>query len=153
MKIRKAVSSDFSQIQRLNKELFKFEEQFGHEYNLNWPYQEEGIKYFERIQSSDKAIVYVAEENSTIIGYIIAFVYTFSYRKTNPICEIENMFTEERYRNKGIGKSLIFEVRKEARKKNVKRLRVGAIVQNEKAINFYRNNGFKDVNLYLEEKL
>lgn len=63
------------------------------------------------------------------------------------------MFVEEEFRKNGIGGKLIAKVRNEAKKRNVKKLRVGAIAQNENAVNFYRSQGFTDVNLYLEENL
>lgn len=153
MIIRKAKKADLSEIRRLNKALFDFEEKFGHSYNLNWPYEEDGLNYFEKRLNNKNSLVFVAEEKYKIVGYIISFIDTYPYRRTNPICEIENMFVEEEFRKNGIGGKLIAKVRNEAKKRNVKKLRVGAIAQNENAINFYRSQGFTDVNLYLEENL
>lgn len=153
MEIRKVAQADIDAIQKLNKELFNFEEQFGHEYNLNWTYGEAGKKYFEDRLHNENSIIFVAEEGKRVVGYIIAFVNNYTYRRVNPICEIENMLVEEEFRGHGVGKALIEAVKHEVKKKSVKRLRVGAIAQNEKAINFYRAQGFKDTNIYLEENL
>jgi diamine N-acetyltransferase len=153
MKIRKAEKSDFLAIQRLNKALFDFEERFKHAYNLNWPFEKAGKEYFAKRLRQGKAIIFIAEENSEQIGYIIAFIDSYPYRLSNPICEIENMFVEGQYRRKGVGQALMEAVRSEAKRRKVRRLRVGAIAQNKNAIEFYRSQGFKDVNLYLEEEL
>lgn len=63
------------------------------------------------------------------------------------------MFVEEQYRNQGIGTLLINEVKKNAKEKGAKRLRVGAIAQNAEAIQFYHSQGLLDMNLYLESEL
>lgn len=151
--IRKATINDFDEILRLNKALFDYEAQFKHDYNVNWPDETAGKDYFKKKFEDSNSLIFVAEKDSRIIGYILAFISTYSYRSINPICEIENMFIEEKYRKKGIGKMLIEKVREEAKTRNVKRLRVGAIVQNEQAIKFYMSQGFSDVNLFLEKKL
>jgi ribosomal protein S18 acetylase RimI-like enzyme len=153
MKIRKAKPSDLAGIQRLSHALFDYEDQFKHEYNLSWSYEAAGEKYFQKRLKSKKALVFVVEEKDRLIGYTIAFIDNFSYRKPNPICEIENIFIEDKYRQRGIGKALMEAVRKKAKSRHVKRLRVGAIAQNKSAIKFYHAQGFKDINLYLEEKL
>lgn len=153
MQIRKATEGDINIIKKLNKDLFDFEEIYGHEYNLNWTYEEAGEKYFKQRFEDGNSIIFAAEDGGAIIGYVIAFVSNYTYRRVNPICEIENMFVEEKYRRKGVGKLLIEAVKGEAGKRGVKRLRVGAIIQNERAVNFYRGQGFSDMNIYLEREM
>lgn len=151
--VRKAEIKDFDEILKLNRSLFEFEDQFDHKYNLEWPYEEAGRKYFKKRFENKNSLIFVGEDQSQVVGYILAFIDTFSYRRINPICEIENMFVMEEYREKGIGKILINLVKTEAKKRNVKLLRVGAIAQNEKAISFYCSQGFSEANLYLEKVL
>lgn len=151
---RKASIIDLDSIIELNKELFDFEDQFGHEYNTNWPF-EDGKTYFKKRLENKNSMNFVAIYKNKIIGYIVSFIDTYKYRdgKINPICEVENMFVKQEYRKKGIGKLLINAVKNAARKKKVKLLRVGAIAQNINAINFYRSQGFHDSNLFLEQKI
>lgn len=153
MNIRKAKSEDLDPILNLNKALFDYEMQFSDQYNLDWTYSETGKNYFrDRIQS-ESAIVLVAEENETIIGYIVCYINKYSFRRVNPIAELENMFIDEKYRREGVGKILIQEVKEEAKKKGVKRLKVEALAKNNKALKFYESQGFEDFEVILETKL
>ena len=151
--LKQAAIDNLDEILKLNKALFDFESQFGHDYNLDWTYSEEGKNYFQKRFESDLSIILVAVDREKIIGYILAFIDSFSYLNTNPICEIENMFLEEQYRNQGIGTMLINEVKNQAKEKGAKKLRVGALAQNSEAIKFYHSLGLEDMNLYLESEL
>lgn len=147
MKIRKARSGDLAEILRLNFKLFEFERQFGDTYNLEWTYSEKGRKYFEDRLKQKDAVCLVAEEDGQVIGYLVAFTDTFSFRSRNPICEIENMFIEESYRNKGMGRALVTELKQILKKRGVKRIRVESGSDNEGAIAFYKAMGLKDFNI------
>ena len=148
--VRKAILADLPAISHLSKGLFAFEDKFGHEYNLDWTDSEDGQKYLkERLEHKD-AIIFISEDQAKIIGYILAFTKTYSYRIPNPICEIENIFVEEAYRGQGVGQLLMDLVKKHAKLAGAKKLRLGMIAQNEKALHFYKANGFGEVNLYLE---
>ncbi|MGH7203456.1 MAG: GNAT family N-acetyltransferase [Candidatus Levyibacteriota bacterium] len=151
--IRKAVLSDFNEILRLNKALFDFEARFNQKYNLDWTYSEVGRGYFKKRFESEHSLIYVAEIEGKTIGYIMAFIDTYPYRSVNPICEIDNMFVEEAYRGKGSGGDLVKAVKTRAQEKGAKIIRVGAIAQNDKTLNFYRIQGFNVTNVYLETEL
>jgi ribosomal protein S18 acetylase RimI-like enzyme len=103
--VRKAKLADFDDILKLNQALFDYEEQFNHEYNLNWPYEKAGRSYFKKRFKNKKSLIFVAEDKSKVIGYILAFIDIYSYRRINPICEIENMFIEKEYRRKKLVKN------------------------------------------------
>lgn len=151
--IRKAKASDLESILALNKKLFLHEEQFNHKYNLDWTYSDTGRNYFQGRLANKNSIIFIAEDNGVAVGYILCFTDSFPYRAINPICEIENMFIEESHRSKGVGSELVKKVKQEAKRQKVKLLRVGAIAQNERAINFYKTNGFMEVNLFLENEI
>lgn len=149
--IRKAQTEDFADILRLNQGLFDFESQFNHGYNLKWTYSAAGRAYFTERLANENALFFIAEVDEKTIGYILAHVTFHSYRNSNPSCEIENMFIEAPYRRKKIGSMLIETVKKYAQERGVRRLRVGAIAQNDRALQFYRSHGFSDVIIYLEK--
>jgi ribosomal protein S18 acetylase RimI-like enzyme len=148
--IRKATPKDFESIQALNKALFDYETRFNDEYNLEWTYSEIGEKYFAHRLESTNTIAFVAEQNQETIGYILAFINTYPFRKNNPIAEIENMFIKDEKRKQGVGSKLMQAVKKEALRRGVKRLKVEAVAQNTNAINFYKKCGFTEFDLILE---
>ena len=151
--IRKAELSDFDEILRLNQALFNFEEQFQHQYNLNWTYSEAGRNFFKDRFNNKNALIFVAIAENKIVGYILALINFYSYRRVNPICDIENLIIEEDYRKNGVGSKLMENVRKAAKEKAAKKLRVNAIAQNKNALSFYRSHGFEDAVLFLEEEI
>lgn len=151
--IRRAEQKDFDDVVRLNKALFDFEAQFNHAFDVNWPYAPAGQMYFKKRFAEEDAFIYVAEHEGNVVGYIISFLTSYAYRSVNPFCVIENMFVEEAYRAQGVGKRLVASVRKSAKGRGAKRLRVDAIAQNEKALEFYHTVGFGDVTVELEETI
>ena len=150
MKIRKAESKDFEKILMLNKKLFEFEKQFSDAYNLEWTCSERGRKYFEERLKHAMAECWVAEDDNRVVGYLVSFINTYSYRSTNPICEIENMFIEQDFRRKGVGRALIEELKITLKSRGVKKIRVESVFKNEGAVYFYKAMGFEDFNLILE---
>ncbi len=149
--IRKASIKDLEDILRLNKALFDSETVFNDEYNLNWTYSKFGRDYFERMINSGIAIV--AEIDKKVVGYLVASIHIFSFRKDNPIAELGNMYVEEKYRRHGIGKKLVNEMMQVAKEKGVKRVKVEAAFQNENAIKFYKSCGFEEFDIILQSRL
>lgn len=149
--IRTATSDDFESVLRLNKALFNNEEIFTKEYNPKWTYSEEGNNYIKK--TIELGLVLVAVVNTKVVGYIAISIYNVSFRKENPISELDNMFVEDELRGKGIGKKLVEKARKLAKDKGAKRFRVEATAKNEKAIKFYKDCGFEVFDIILEMDL
>jgi GNAT superfamily N-acetyltransferase len=156
--IRRGHPSDLPEIQRLNQALFQYERDQGFydggRFNLNWPYEAAGTKYFTGcLSDSASSAVFIAEDNARAIGYLAAAYYTKAYRVQNPIGELENMFVEETYRGQGVGGKLVAAFQAWARHEDVAYIRVGAFALNHKALVFYRKSGFSDLEIHLEQKI
>lgn len=151
MKYRKGDINDLKHIQELNKKLFIFEKSFTNSFNEDWSFSEKGTAYFKgRLENG---IVFVCEDKESIVGYICGVFDTYSYRIPTEMSEIENMFVEVEYRNKGIGKELIRLFTEESKNLGATRIKVGTFVKNRKAIEFYKKSGFTDKEVYLERDL
>jgi GNAT superfamily N-acetyltransferase len=151
--IRPGQPTDFEAIQRLNAELFKFELPLNdHSRNPNWPFTEEGIAYFKKcINRQDGCAAFVAEISGKIVGYLTASVYTRLWMAANPVAEIETIFVEPEYRHQGIGTSLTNAFKAWAHEQRAGRLKVGALVANHPAMDFYQRQGFKPLVCELEQ--
>jgi GNAT superfamily N-acetyltransferase len=151
MEIRRAKKKDLDTIIKLNRELFLFEKNFSDKYNVEWPTQQAGIDYFRyRIESG---IVFLADEDGRAIGYVCGKVFDNYFNMKDPhLAELENMFVEEGYRGKGVGKMLIEEFEKECRAEGAKAISVRSIIRNSNAVEFYKSVGFDAewVDLYKE---
>ncbi len=148
---RNANRVDLERVLKLNKRLFEYERKFDRTYNLNWTYSPRGRTYF--AGRLENGIIIVAEVNKSVIGYLCAFIDNYSFRSTNPIAEIENMFIEEKYRGQGIGSKLVDNLIRQLESKGVKRIKVGALTKNSRTVDFYRKNKFNDHEVILERSL
>lgn len=155
--VRLAEPRDFKDIQRLNAELFKYEDAldlYGHSRNLDWPYSEVAIKYFrDAVSGKNNTQGFVAVVDNRIVGYLIASVYSKLWMSTNPIAEIDNMFIESSSRRHHAGAGLIAVFKKWASAQGVKRLKVGALTGNDPAMAFYRSQGFTDIETVFEQSV
>ncbi len=131
--IRKAVKEDVPTIQSLIKELAIYEK-LEHEALAT-------IEDLEReIFDNKSASVHIAEYNSKPVGYSLHF-YTFSTFLAKKGIYLEDLFVLEEYRGKGIGKSLLKNIAKEAVDNGFGRVEWSVLDWNQPAIDFYKSLG------------
>jgi len=150
--VRKANINDLGDIQNLNNSLFELE------YNndddtlkLGWPLEEEGEEYFKDMIENN--IVYVAETNGKIIGYLAGSISEQISYIIETFAELDNMCVNEEYRRYGVGTLLMNEFKKYCKDNNIENIKVTASAKNTKAIQFYMKNGFEDYNVTLKYKI
>lgn len=157
--VRRASDTDFSDIQTLNLELFKFEDALhldGHTgtRNLSWPYTDYVVNYFHDAASGqNNCQAFVAVSKDKVVGYLIASLYTKNWMAVNPIAEIDNMFVLEALRHHGAGTKLVTAFKDWATLNGAKRLKVGALTENHPAMDFYKSVGFINVESFLEQPI
>lgn len=153
--VRRANLKDLRDILKLNFDLFKKEyREFDKSLDLKWTYGKKGKKYFRNRITKRNGFVEVAENNGKIIGYICGGVNKrFPYRIEAKYAELENIFIEKKFRNKGLGGKMIKDFLKWCKKNKIDYVSVIASAKNKSAINFYRKQGLKDHDLALERKL
>lgn len=153
IKIQLATIKNLRDIQNLNHQLcIKENKEFDATINKDYPLEQSGEKYFkERIKNG---CALVAITDGKVGGYLVgAIIEHEDYRNISKLAEAENMFVLEEYRSSGIGKKLFNEFIKWCKSKGAKRIRAVASVQNTKAIEFYKREGFKEYNLTLEKEI
>jgi GNAT superfamily N-acetyltransferase len=151
--VRKATIKDLKGILRLNLDLFKKEyKDFDKSLDLNWPLRE-GTDYFKNRIEKD-GFVEVAEKNGKIIGYLCGgLCERISYRKPAKCAELENMYIDKKFRNKGLGFIMAKDFLEWCKVKKVNYVSARASAQNKLGIKFYRNFGLEDYDLILEKKI
>ncbi|OGK58937.1 hypothetical protein A3H84_04410 [Candidatus Roizmanbacteria bacterium RIFCSPLOWO2_02_FULL_40_13] len=75
-----------------------------------------------------------------------------SYKKSKYL-EVENMGVIPEYRSKGIGAMLMENAKKWAKENGYQKLFVNSYFKNQKAIDFYKRNGFEEIDISLEVKI
>lgn len=146
MRIRKVNGKDEQQLQMLLTEfdkytnaylsgdLLPFEEYKGTKKII----EEEVVKYL-----SDKSyVVFVAEENERLLGYICGQIKDKPSRSFDREGYVQGWFVSEPYRNKHVGKQLFDTIINEFRKRSCTHVGLDTFVDNKQAIAIYHSLGF-----------
>lgn len=98
---------------------------------------------FDEINDTETGF-YILTEDGKLKGYVK------SGRQNNldilnnyPHLEIERIYVDNSDQRNGIGKKMLDFIIQKAKEKNIKYVWLGVWQKNEKAINFYKKNGFK----------
>lgn len=146
MEIRNVEIKDLEQIAKILKQvaqihymnrtdLFK---------NKNEKIIKEEIK--ETMNNHSKKILIISDKKSIVYGtliYSIKEIKNHNNLKDMKILWIEDLGVDERFRNKGIGKKLILEAEKIAKKLKCERIELNCWEFNQNAIKFYNKVGME----------
>ena len=147
--IRKANKEEVSDLQDLNDEVFVDNQQYDPDLDMSWAQSDRGRKYFSNLFDSNNGICLIAEDGERKVGYIAGNKKEVSYRNSRYI-ELENMGVIPEYRSKGIGKMLVKKFLEEAKLAGFQKAYVNSYFKNSRAIDFYKRNGFSEIDLSLE---
>ena len=150
--IRIATINDLNAVQELNNSLFELEfNNFDDTLKVGWPFEKDGKEYFEYMIENE--IVFVAEAEEKIVGYLAGSICEQISYITETFAELDNMCIDDQYRRLGIGTLLINEFKKYCKEKNIQNIKVTASAKNSRAIQFYIKNGFEDYNVTFKYKI
>ena len=150
--IRKAGLEDLTSIQKLNDNLFDLEfNNFDNTLKREWALEKEGQEYFEDMIK--KGIVFVAQIENKIVGYLAGSICEPISYITESFAELDNMCIDNEYRRFGIGTLLISSFKEYCKEKKIPNIKVTASAKNSRAIQFYIKNGFEDYNITLKCKI
>ncbi len=152
IKIRLGNMQDVATLQRLNDEIFVDNSRYDTDLDRNWAHGDAGQKYFTELVSRTDKLCLLVEDDNKNIGYLGAGPKEFDYRMSRYV-EIENMGVVPEYRGQGIGKMLMEKCTEWAKAKGYQKLFVNSYIANKGAADFYRKNGFVDIDISLEKSL
>lgn len=147
--IRPAGRDDIQSLQNLNEEVFIDNQKYDSDLVMSWSQSEKGKTYFCNLLKNRNACCFIAEEDRRPIGYIAASPKHVDDRKSTYI-EINNMGVIPKYRSKGVGTMLIGKCFKWAKSHGFQKAFVSSYFDNKKAIDFYKRNGFLEIDVNLE---
>jgi len=151
--IRHANIDEVETLQNLNDEVFIDNVKYDDDLRMDWAHSEDGgKKYFTDLLNDNESVCLFAEAEGKVIGYIAASPKEIGYRNSKYL-EIDNMGVVPEYRSGGIGKQLMDECVRIAKERGFEKVYVNAYFQNTKAIEFYKRNGFSEIDVSLEKKI
>jgi RimJ/RimL family protein N-acetyltransferase len=101
---------------------------------------EQQQKQLERIKQQPNSTIFVAEENGQLAGYLIAIGGSVQRTKHSAYLVI-GILSE--HRGKGLGTKLFENVTEWALRKNISRLELTAVTENEAGVALYKKSGFQ----------
>ena len=150
MKIRKATSEDKEQIIRLMEEFNRYyyeENIFPDDFKPLWEYKNKNKTFDEAAQewlSDQEFIMFAAEENGQLIGYICGQVKDRKVRIVDKEGYIHDWFVSRDWRHKGVGMQLYQKLLEEFKKNGCNRLGLLTNIHNKNTVDFYHKLGFID---------
>ena len=103
-----------------------------------------GIAYteeeFQRFLKKRRSATCIAEFGTQIVGFAITVTNT-----KNKLMHLVTLDILPEWQGKGVGKWLLQQIMRRARRDNVERINLEVAEDNPKAIQFYRNQGFQTV--------
>ncbi|MBP9782015.1 GNAT family N-acetyltransferase [Candidatus Woesebacteria bacterium] len=148
--LRTATDSDWQTLQELNNQVFQNDKDNDPDLDLNWPYTERGIGYYKKLADGTYGHCIIAEESGAVVGYVALAVKTFDYRKSKYV-EVENIGVSPEHRSLGIGTALMKAAEQWAKSQGASSLYVEAFWENQRAINYYKENGFFELGVQLKK--
>lgn len=150
--IRKVKPGNLSQLQTISRQTFI--ETFGDKNTpenmkkyLDESFSEEKLSY--ELEETDSQF-YFATHNNEVIGYLkINSGYVQTEIRDSNALEIERIYVLKKYHGKKVGQTLYDKALQIALKTNANYLWLGVWEKNDRAMNFYRKNGFAEFDKHI----
>lgn len=147
-RIRKASLEDTKVLDYLLTMLIRDEKKY--DSNINEEFEVKD--FYKHIIINKSSIIYVAEENNKIIGYI------YGYIESNETCFnktsiLEALYINNEYRNKGVATNLVKNFKEWSIENEAKYIEVQVLNKNVEAFNLYKVLGFKEFKSTLINKI
>ena len=107
-------------------------------------------KRFREIISSKNTFLLLVESNTDVAGYLTVSLIKNVNQKMG---YVDDIFVLKEFRKKGLGSLLIKELISILKKKKFKKIRLGAYIDNKKALDLYKKLGFKLTHYEFEKRL
>ncbi|HWC53643.1 MAG TPA: GNAT family N-acetyltransferase [Chitinophagaceae bacterium] len=104
---------------------------------------EKTIETIRRINADNYQIIFVAELDGTVVGWIQ--LQKKFLLIAEPFTEIVGLIVDEKHRGKSIGRSLVQECIRWTKQENIHKIRVKSNITRDESHEFYKTIGFREV--------
>jgi ribosomal protein S18 acetylase RimI-like enzyme len=144
MEIREAKREDVKDIESLSGKLLDFHLQLDEYYRLRPNLENGSHKYFEDLVTSEDSVVFVAEDNGAIIGYLAGKI-----EERSPVFEvdkrgwIDSAYLLEEYRGQEIGKKLTQRMLEWFKEREIEYVEISVDSRNKLGVKVWSSLGFE----------
>lgn len=138
--IRKATTKDVKDVNTFLSELIKDEKQYDKNINEDFIVQ----YYYEDFILDNNHCILVAEINKKIVGYLYGFIINSETVYINTAAQLDALYIDKYYRNKGIAQKLIEYFKDWVKTKDAKYIEVKVCNQNSSAVSLYKKENFME---------
>ena len=135
LEIRKAIESDIPSLLPLMRELAEFEK-----YSKDFAVTEEVLREQGFRHSPPDFHCLIAEEDSTLVGFLVYYFVPFTYR-AKPNLIIKELYIADRHRSRGVGRQLMKAVAIQAQEAGCGMIKWWVAKWNERGMDFYKRLG------------
>lgn len=152
MNIRPATIEDFDALVNLNKAIFINNPKFDSDLDAEFMDTPQGMKYIEESITDELGLCIVMEENGKLIGYACGTKKEIPWRKSRYF-ELSNLGVIPEVKGRGLGRILLEYFETEVKRLGYQKIYLECYAMNSEALNFYRKNGYSDIDISLEKVL
>jgi len=148
--IRKASPDELETILLLSDELTISDLPFDKKVDVSWAHSTNGKKHYGEKIKEISGVCFVAEMNGEIVGYLTAAKKEVPSYRNVTVADLENIFVKKEFRSHGVGKMLMNKFKEWAKEIKMDKVAVNVFALNDRAIEFYKREGFTPQDLDLE---
>jgi ribosomal protein S18 acetylase RimI-like enzyme len=150
--VRNAEIEDLENIKILNTRIFSSNIKWDEDTIENFASTEQGEKYYiEAIKRKDGCFL-ICEENGEMFGYANGGDKK-EIGRNSKYFEIDNIGVVPEKRKAGIGGILLDEITDWAKKQGFQKIYLNCYAKNTTALDFYKQNGYEEIDICLEKVL
>ena len=148
--VRDATRMDLNIIREMHNLLChnEFDNGFDLDIDVQWSYSDQFSEYILSRISNENGITLIAEISGHVVAYLVG---SQSDKKGVPTCHLESIFVLPSHRRRGAGIALITRFLNWAKQKRLKRMTVAVAPQNKSAVALYKQMGFREHTLVLDQ--
>ena len=151
IEIKRAKEEDVKTLLEFSKKLNEFERRFYGNYKSFEEVKDFVRRFFEKGLKREKSIFLIAKIKGKAIGMAYGWeVKPLPFFKERRMGYIGEIWVEEKFRRKGVGKKLMEKMLEWFKERGIKWVRADVLSNNKEAIEFYKKLGFREFNKEME---
>lgn len=153
MNIRLCTLNDKEKWIELNREFMRFEQIDEEFWNHSNSFTKENFSktFHQALENPELITLMLIEENGTPIGFM-NLMTIFSVWSHGKALILDDLYLQEAYQRKGLGRNAMEFIEKYARENGYKRLQFQSEVTNPGAYHFYKTLGYESTDMYFYVK-